>query len=394
MPAPFIADRLSASPSSPCTGVEILADPESIRRYLQSEAWPRFLDQDPGLNLLYSSPEWFAHVNGTEPGRPLLLAVASAEGEAVGLVPLQIAPYAVAFDVKSYALGKWRLRALHVLGSQPLLPNEHSHYDAFFRAVYTSVPDCDGVYLDSVTCDSFLWRYLQEGEEIQKHWHVFVPDGTRPQLSVVLPATFDAYLAKFKQKKRYNLRRQVKQLQAHGDGDLRLMRIDAPDQVPAFLQGAEAVTTHSWQERWIGRRIDQSAARCVKFTDLARQGLLRSYLLVCGGAPCAFVVGYQYRGVFHYVEIGYDQRFASFSPGTVLLYLLLEDLFRHNRPGVVNFGIGDSAYKREFGNSEGEDASILVLRRSLRNRLLAAAQRSFRSLVQSARSWSHKLRRS
>ena len=79
-------------------------------------------------------------------------------------------------------------------------------------------------------------------------------------------------------------------------------------------------------------------------------------------------------------EIGYDARLARFSPGAVLLFLLVEDLTLHRRPRVVNFGIGDAHYKREFGTVELSDASIFLLRRTVANRLRVAVHRGLIAL--------------
>ena len=47
-----------------------------------------------------------------------------------------------------------------------------------------------------------------------------------------------------------------------------------------------------------------------------------------------FVNGYQYRGFYHYADVAYNERFAKHSPGTVLLYLLIQDLFAHHPPSA------------------------------------------------------------
>ena len=65
--------------------------------------------------------------------------------------------------------------------------------------------------------------------------------------------------------------------------------------------------------RVLGDRIPTSDQGRRFFTCLAERGLLRSYLLSVGDRRCAFVVGYVYRGVFHYAELGFDSELAAFS---------------------------------------------------------------------------------
>jgi CelD/BcsL family acetyltransferase involved in cellulose biosynthesis len=85
--------------------------------------------------------------------------------------------------------------------------------------------------------------------------------------------------------------------------------------------------------------------------------------------------------VFHYADIGHDAELSKFSPGTVLLYRLIEDLIAHDRPQTLNFGIGVSEYKRQFATEVREETSLLILRDTLRNRLRVGLHRSWRGLL-------------
>jgi CelD/BcsL family acetyltransferase involved in cellulose biosynthesis len=131
--------------------------------------------------------------------------------------------------------------------------------------------------------------------------------------------------------------------------------------------------------------IFQGMGHAGVFEDVARRGLLRSYVLYGANAPCALVLGYQFGDVFHYAEIAYDQTFGRFSPGTALLYLLIEDLTGHRSPRLVNFGIGDAGYKREFSNIHAEDASVLLLPKNAANAVRRRCHGAFRSLVASVK---------
>ena len=89
------------------------------------------------------------------------------------------------------------------------------------------------------------------------------------------------------------------------------------------------MSRNSWQDDILGNRISDSDEQRAWCERLAKTGLLRSYLLKCGERLRAFVIGYQFNGVFHYAEIGYDREFSEHSPGTVLLHLLIQDLCDH-----------------------------------------------------------------
>jgi CelD/BcsL family acetyltransferase involved in cellulose biosynthesis len=104
---------------------------------------------------------------------------------------------------------------------------------------------------------------------------------------------------------------------------------------------------------------------------------MRCYLLEQNGEPIAFVLGIQWNGDFVYEELGYDPVFAAQSPGTVLLFHIVNDLIARNTPVRLNFGFGDAEYKRLFGNSQMTSASSLILRQSIRPALVIALNRAW-----------------
>jgi hypothetical protein len=55
-----------------------------------------------------------------------------------------------------------------------------------------------------------------------------------------------------------------------------------------------------------------------------------------------------------------------------LYYLLLEDLYVHRRPSLVNHGVGVTSHKRLFTNRVAYDTSVYLFRPTLRNRLRCA----------------------
>lgn len=152
-----------------------------------------------------------------------------------------------------------------------------------------------------------------------------------------------------------------------------------------FLTEAVKVSRNSWQHEILGNRINDSVDERTWNESLAEAGLLRSYLLRAGDRACAFVVGYQFNDVFHYVELGYDREFAEHSPGTVLLHPLIQDLCDEGPPALLNFGMGDADYKQRFGNLQLKDLSIIAMRKTLLNHLLVGSHALFRSLVSFAR---------
>jgi CelD/BcsL family acetyltransferase involved in cellulose biosynthesis len=353
-------------------------DPTQIHEVLDD--WQALVAEGSSLYALYQSPQWFEHLRHTEPADRLLLTIARDDvGRTVGVVPVQVGRHDLLFEGKSRLLWKSPLKTAFILGSQPLLPPDDGLHDALFRSLHERLSGCDAVYLHCVPTDSFLWSYLQRSPSVRQQFLFHLPAGVRPFHAIALPGSYGDYLAQFGKKKRYNLKRQVRLLREHGAGQLDLERIATPGQVSAFTGAVEELAQKSWQPD-ARDLVEDPAIFYRKLADLAERDLLRSYVLRCAGQACAYVLGYQFRGVYHYANVGYDQALKAFSPGTVLLWLLLEDLFAHVPPQLVNFGIGHSRYKEEFGNLHSEDASVLLLRKTPANRLRRGCHATFRSL--------------
>jgi CelD/BcsL family acetyltransferase involved in cellulose biosynthesis len=332
----------------------------------------------------YQSPEWFDHVRRTEREelRPPL-ALRSAAGDLHGLALPYSKPHLLPFQVRNRSLWRLRLDTIAFLGCEPLFPRQPSAFDDLLAAALEAAPNADGIYLHSVPTDGFLWAYLHSSSWVARHLYVHVPDRTRRFHALVLPATFEEYLAtQFRKKKRYNLKRQLRLLELEAKGDLTLKRIESNTQAQWFADAAGRVARQSWQARHMIPDTFPSLVKPAWLQDLAERELLRAYVLMCGDIPCAMVLGYQAGDVFHYSETSYDERFADFSPGSVLLYLMIADLIEHRPPRRVSFGAGDSRYKAEFANRHWNDAQVILLRRNLRGAVVHRAHACFRGTIE------------
>ena len=137
---------------------------------------------------------------------------------------------------------------------------------------------------------------------------------------------------------RNTLKRRLKKLTEKGGGSLECTLVEHEDQVDDFYRAASLIARKSWQSHSFGRPEEETAVSYASLQQYARNGCLRAYLLSCGGHPCAFVIGYQYEDVLQFEQTAYLPEFADYSPGTVLYYLVMQDLYRHRRPRFVNHG--------------------------------------------------------
>lgn len=341
--------------------------------------WETIIAREQSINRLYASPVWFEHLVQTSSIQPSLAAVYRGD-RLVGVCTVQPRPHELRFAVGTRTLGKVKMRAVAVMGCEPLLPDDPAAWRGLYGALFRSfASDC--IYLENVPTQSPAWSFLQGDGRRSNEYTVYVPRGVRPWYWLNLGGSFEQYLATKSGKTRSNLRRHMRDLRDQY-GEVILHRTTAEDQVGPFLRQAKAVSEKSWQHRLLGERIGSGEYGEDSLADLARRGVLRSYLLTAGDRPCAFVFGHQHDKVFQYAEIGFDESLPpSASPGKVLLYLLIEDLCKHDPPVVLNFGVGDAQYKQHFGNGHGTDAAVTLCRRTAMNYLRLAAHSGFYSAV-------------
>ncbi len=348
--------------------------------------WEAALDEAENMNLVYGSADWCEHTLRTDSKRASHVAVVrDTSRQIAGLAPLLRHRFVMQFDVFNRALAKATLRSAQVLGSLPLLPPREDVYRAFFAGLFRTIDDCDCVYLDCVPTTSYLWQFLQAAGDRDRDYLVYLPEGVRPWHWLELADDFERFLGGMSGKARQTLRRKVKRFTKQSRGKLDFRRVTSQEQVGEFLAAAAKAAEGSWQHRLLGPRVQYTPEEEAKLKDLARRNILRAYLLYCGGEPCAFLIGHQFRGVFQYDETAFDESFTRLSPGTVLLYLVIEDLHRHDPPAMLNFGAGDGIHKRRFANRSAEDATVVLLRKTLVNRLRMAGHLSLRSAVRLAK---------
>jgi Acetyltransferase (GNAT) domain len=352
-------------------------DPRLRRRWAEINA------NSGNINAIYGSPVWFDQLQARHNPEELAIVVAydSAE-EVIGVVPVLLKDHPFQYYISRYPIFTRQLKGAHVLGSVPMMPGD-SQITARLLDLLLHETKVDCAYLDTVPADN---PFLNLAVSTSRNRHlVYMPGGPRPWHLTQIYASSEEYLSQMSSKTRSTLRKKAKKLAEAGGGELKLMRVDLAHQVGEFITEAVKVSQNSWQHEILGNRINDSVDERAWNESLAEAGLLRSYLLRAGDRACAFVVGYQFNDVFHYVELGYDRVFAEHSPGTVLLHLLIQDLCDHKPPATLNFGMGDGDYKRRFGNVQSEDVSILVLRKNLPNYILIRSHALLRYLARTAK---------
>jgi CelD/BcsL family acetyltransferase involved in cellulose biosynthesis len=165
---------------------------------------------------------------------------------------------------------------------------------------------------------------------------------------VDLRGSFAEYIRKFSKKSRGNLQRAVKKFAKGTDSVASILEFRTPSEIIAFRDIAVAISRASYKsDRGLGFREDESFARQIELDAVA--GRVRGYVLMSGDQPAAYVFCRIDHDVIVYKHIGYDERFAQSSPGTILLYLMLQRLFKEGEFRLLDFdGTEYYAYKEFF----------------------------------------------
>lgn len=193
----------------------------------------------------------------------------------------------------------------------------------------------------------------------QGGWLCYSPRQERLYV-VDIAGSFDDYLKRRSAKSRQNLKRAVKRLQ-EGNADA-LQVVTSPEDMPAFHREAVDISRQTYQTQLLGAGLPDTPAFLQSMQDKAARGEARGYLLRDQGQSVAFAWCAARGATLVYEVIGYRPEQAERSPGTVLLYLILEDLFELGHYPVLDFGPGHAFYKEAFATRHIDFADAYLLR--------------------------------
>jgi hypothetical protein len=365
---------------------DLQADP-SLRT-----VWESLVHLGNPLNGAYLGPAPFeTHAKLAPHEGNRVVMIRDGDGKVIGICPVVHWKLEMPFQVRRRIFGKLKLEAATVLSGEPLLPQDPALFRLLIEGLLREMSWCDCIYFNSIPADCYTTRFIY-GEEGRLERYFVYPRRLQPRewIYLELEESYEKFLQGKQTKTRNTWKRRVKKLRELGGGVLECDRIENEDQVGAFYEAANSVAEKSWQFRTLGRALEETALYRDSLRSLARQGCLRAYLLRCGERPCAFWIGLQDNDVLQLEQSAYSCDFAIQSPGTVLHYMLMEDVYRHRRPKFLNYGTGVNPHKRLFANRDSSDTAIHLFRPTLRNRLRAASHGMFYSGLELVKKLSRK----
>ncbi|MGB8295585.1 MAG: GNAT family N-acetyltransferase, partial [Polyangia bacterium] len=158
-----------------------------------------------------------------------------------------------------------------------------------------------------------------------------------------------------------------------------------------FYQQASQVSAKTYQERLLGTGLPRTPEFAQRLAQRASRGALRGYVLRLDGQPAAYIYGDLEEGVLAYDYVGFDPAFRPDSPGIVLQYLALQDLFADPAVRVFDFTEGEGQHKETFATASRPCADIFFFRGHPDLALLVATHHGLARLWQGLSSLAQRL---
>ena len=97
---------------------------------------------------------------------------------------------------------------------------------------------------------------------------------------------------------------------------------------------------------------------------------LLAWILYIDGKPTAYATGLVYRDVFLGSKMGYLHEFSQFRPGSYLMLQQIIFLCESNIASKLDFGFGDTEWKRDYSTSIKIESNVHIYSMSPRGLVL------------------------
>jgi GNAT acetyltransferase-like protein len=231
--------------------------------------------------------------------------------------------------------------------------------------------DVDAITVPALPLDSVEYRSLEPLARQR-----FVPSWTRRLL--VLPATFDDFLASRSRKIRAGIRYDAKKLESSIDARVTVHRAWTPSLVDEL--DSIAATTY---QRTLGAGFSRDRGAALRVA--LEHGWARAYMLHDRERPIAFWLCGVHRDTIRLHTTGYLPDYARYRPGIYLLMRVIEDSIADPALRVLDFGPGRSGYKRHFSNEEYEERNLVLFAPTLRAQRARIARTAIAGVTLAAR---------
>ncbi|MFT6586617.1 MAG: hypothetical protein ACJARX_000366 [Psychroserpens sp.] len=171
--------------------------------------------------------------------------------------------------------------------------------------------------------------------------------------------SFDDYLQKFSSKSRATLKRKVKKALKN---DFIVKIYQKEIEVDEFHTHACTVGRNTYQNKLFNASLPEDIRYKNKIKEQAKNDLFLGLVLFKESKPCAYLYIPIINDSYQYEYLGYIQEYSKFSPGTVLQYFALENIYNDKpKASYFDFTEGDGAHKSFFASHNKLCCNALIL---------------------------------
>ncbi len=187
---------------------------------------------------------------------------------------------------------------------------------------------------------------------------------------------FENYQKKFSSKTRSTIHRKIRKYSEHCGGSISWQTYKLPGEMRDFFGYAITVSRKTYQAKLLDAGIPESEEFILKAESLAAEDKVRAYILFDGDRPVSYLYCPVQDNVLIYAFLGYDPSYMHLSVGTVLQWMVVEQLFNEARFKYFDFTEGQSEHKRLFATHQKQCANVFLVKRTPRNTAVIFSHRA------------------
>lgn len=199
--------------------------------------------------------------------------------------------------------------------------------------------ELSGLPGDSLTKSSIVKPAEKLGFEVQ-----LLAEDTCPILS--LPGTWHEYLRLLKKKDRHELERKIRKINREAQVDI--LRVKDSNKIREGMEDFFLLHRASRQDKAYFMNDEMTSYFFSMAEFFTHQGWLNLSFLTANGKKVAAIIGFEYLDTLYIYNSGYQPYYSPWSPGIVLIGLLIKDCIERSFK-KVDFLRGDESYKYNFG---------------------------------------------
>lgn len=192
-----------------------------------------------------------------------------------------------------------------------------------------------------------------------------------------LDGTFEQYTKKFSKKSLSGFSRKKRQMEKN-TGPITFKSYKTPEEITEFYRLARALSSKTYQEIKLNCGLPKEEEYFKNLLIQSQQNQVRAFLLLGpNNTPIAYLLCPGKKVTLEYQYLGYDPKYAKWSPGTLLQMFALEEVFKEGKFKYFDFTQGEGQHKSYFSTHKVSCADILYLNCNLNNLLFVACHFGF-----------------